>query len=288
MQGINWNDFRYVLAVARTRAIAPAARVLGVNETTVSRRIANAEAHLGSMLFERVDGSMRPTRAGRIVVERAERMEAEVGKLKGAAIDANGVVEGNVRVTSIPLLINHLLLPAVRRLQKHHPHLQLELVAEPRNLSLMQREADIALRSARPEREQRVIARRIGQLGYAAYGPRRQKSEALSWITYDRGMAKLPHVVWLDRAIRKQENGRSALTVNDSEVALHAIRAGAGKSLLPCCIGDASPDLIRLSGPSPVLHRELWLLIHPDAKDLARIRTTVDWIEMVVASAVKS
>jgi DNA-binding transcriptional LysR family regulator len=283
MQELNWNDLRHVLAVARRRALAPASRDLGVNETTVARRIARAEQCLGSKLFDRVDGAMIPTQAGEVAVERAERMEVEVEVLKGTATGADGSAAGTVRVSSIPLIVNHVLIPALGDLYAAHPQLRVEAVAEPRNISLTKRDADIALRLARPDREFKVIARRLGTLSYAVYGPSGRIRRRLRWITYDATMAALPHVAWLDKASRLDRDVGPGLTVNDSEVALHAIRAGVGRSLLPCAIADRDPGLRRLDGPAPVLERELWLLVLPELRGLARIRAVIDWLDRVVA-----
>jgi DNA-binding transcriptional LysR family regulator len=285
---LNWHDLRHVLAVARARAIAPAARVLGVNETTVARRIARAETCLGSKLFDRIDGSMRPTEAGEIAVARAERVEVEIDLLRAAASGADGSAAGTVRLTSIPLIVNRLLVPALRDLHAAHPRLHIEMIAEPRNLSLTRRDADIALRLARPQREQKVLARHVGGFDYAVYGPRRTKVAHLPWITYDESLAALPHVAWIDRAIKREGRAPAVLSVNDSEVALHAIRAGIGKSLLPCVIGDRDAELTRFGGPEPTLRRELWLLVHPELKNLARIRAVIGWLDNVVLKSSKS
>lgn len=278
MQDLNWNDLRYILAVARTGAISVAARSLGVNETTVSRRIARAEMVLGSKLFERHDSLLNPTERGRLVIEHAERVDLEVMRLKGAATGGDAATVGQVRVTSIPLVINRMLVPTLDRLTDAHPNLRLQLVAEPRNFSLHRREADIALRFSRPDKEQSIIARRLERLDYAVYGSSRKGKGAQPWITYDDSMSSLPHVTWINRQIKRERSGSAALTVNDSEVALNAIAAGAGRSLLPCIIGDHERQLTRLSGPDPVLRRDLWVLLHPEIKKLARIRVVVEWL----------
>lgn len=283
MPDLNWSDLRYVMAVAHTRALAAAARSLGVNETTVARRIACAEQSLGSKLFDRMDGALVPTAAGEIAVEHAERMLAEINLLKSAAAGMDGSVTGAVRVSSIPLIVNRILIPALRDLYSAHPQLRIEAVAEPRNISLTRREADIALRMARPDRENKVVTRRIAKLPYAVYGPSRRRARSLPWITYDMNMAGLPHVAWIEKAIKLDREGHPSLTVNDSEVALHAIKAGVGKSLLPCAIGDREPGLTRLSGTQPILDRELWLLVLPEFRNLARIRAVIDWLDEVVS-----
>jgi DNA-binding transcriptional LysR family regulator len=108
MPDLNWNDLRYVLAVARVRSLAPAARRLNVNETTVARRIARAEQSLGSKLFDRVDGLLIPTDAGEIAIARAERMETEIDLLKVVASGADESAAGTVRVNSIPVCTENL------------------------------------------------------------------------------------------------------------------------------------------------------------------------------------
>jgi DNA-binding transcriptional LysR family regulator len=282
MQDLDWHDLRYVLTVGRERALAPAARVLRVNETTISRRIARAEHALGSQLFHRTKGLMLPTEIGQIVMQRAERIEAEIGMLGDQAAGADFLATGSVRLTSIPLIINRLLIPAIAEFRTAHPMLRLELVAEPRNLSLSRREAELALRLARPDKEQRVIARRIGDLKFAVYGPARRSNRALPWIAMDDAMAHLSNAAWMKRAIQDERADPPTLTANDSEIILHAIRAGLGKSVLPCAIAERERGVARLSGTTPVLSRELWLLVHPDVKHLERIKVVVNWLEKTV------
>src|SRR5882757_5819123 len=117
MQDLNWNDLRYVLAVARSGGVhGPAGRSLGVNETTVSRRLACIETALGAKLFQRSEGLLRLTDAGHRVVERAERVEMEVEAVKEITTGTKSAVAGSVRLTSIPILINRLLFPDLKRL----------------------------------------------------------------------------------------------------------------------------------------------------------------------------
>ena len=282
MQDMDWNDLRYVLVLSRTGRLARAAKHLRVNETTVARRLARIEKVLGSRLFERVNGVLAATETGQVVVQHAERIEVDIDEVKNAATGANTKAAGRVCITTVPMLLNRILVPALPALLEAHPLLQPHLVAEPRNLSLIDREADIALRLARPDKEQRTVARRAGEIAYSVYGPEGAQSRALPWITYERGMSGLPHVRWMAEAIKKEPEAGTSLIVNDSDVAVHAIRAGLGRSVLPCCIGDREQGLSRLSGGKPVLSRELWLLVHPELRHLARIRAVIGWIEWVV------
>ena len=283
MQDLDWNDLRYVLVLSRTGRLARAARRLRVNETTITRRLACVEKALGSRLFERVNGVLAPTEIGQVVVRHAERIEADVDEIKNASTGADAKAAGNVRLTAAPMLLNRVLTPALPSLLAAHPLLQLQLVADPRNLSLVNREADIALRFARPEKDFRAIARRVGVYKYAVYGPAGPRSGALPWITYEDSLSALPHARWLTEAIKMDPKAGTCLIVNDLDVAVHAICAGLGRSLLPCFVGDREHDLSRLSGQKPVLTRELWLLVHPELSRFARIRAVIDWIDQVFA-----
>jgi DNA-binding transcriptional LysR family regulator len=285
MQNLDWHDLRYVLAVARERALAPAAHSLRVNETTISRRIARAELTLGSRLFHRVRGRMLPTEIGQIVIQHAERIEAEVEILGELATGMDSRAAGSVRLTSNPLLVNRLLVPAIAELQASHPMLRLELVAEPRNLSLTKREADLALRLARPDKEQKVIARRIADLPFAVYGPAGRRRRGGRWIALDDAMGHLPTAAWIKRAMLQEDAGPPLLTANDADTILHSVGNGLGRSLLPCAIADQDPAVVRLSGKAPVLTRELWLLVHPDIRHLARISAVITWLEQTVKRA---
>ena len=282
MQSLNWNDLRFVLAVARTRSLAGAARRLGVNDTTVARRIAQAEQRLGAHLFERNLGILHPTEAGAAVVAGAERVELEVQALESAVSGADGLAAGSVRVTSVPIMVNRVLVPALPRLLSDHPQLRVELIAEPRDLSLTKREADIALRLARPRTEGRAIARRIGQLDFAVYEPSRKGTEPLPWITYDDTMADLPQGRWIaERAIRDRQAPPQVM-VNDAEAIFQSVKAGLGRSLLPTFVGDREPGLARHSDAPAPLSRELWLMVHPELRELARIRVVMDWLVLVI------
>ncbi len=289
MRPLDWNDLRYLLAVARGGTLAGAAKGLGVDDSTVSRRVARLEARIEARLFERAgDGRLRPTPAGAAAVERAERMELEVEGLRDSVTGADTVCAGTVRLTSVPLLVNRLLVPALPSLLEPHPALRLELVADPSDLSLRRREADMALRLARPRSGGRsVLARRIGTLGYEVCVAASLPAEAaadLPWVTYDEAFAHLPQARWI--AADLERSGTAArFVVNDGEALVEAVAAGLGKSLLPSVVAARDPRLAALVAPdgNPVLERELWLLVHRELRGLARIDAVSDWLCDLVA-----
>ena len=278
MPELDWNDLRFVLALARGTTLAAAARRLGVNESTVGRRIARAEQRLGARLFDRMRGAFHLSAAGAVAVAGAERVEQELQALTAALAGTDRAAAGTVRLTSVPLLVNRILVPALPALLNAHPGLRVELIAEPRNLSLTKREADIALRLARPERELRTIARRVGQLDYALYGSADRSAAALPWLTYEDAMADLPQSRW----IAEQAGDAALLAVNDAEALMAGVKAGLGKALLPIAVAEQEAGLARLDSGPPALSRELWLMVHPDLRDLTRVRTVMDWVALVM------
>ena len=140
----DWNDLRHALALARGGSLAAAAELLGVDATTVSRRLRALEEALGTPLFERHAGRMQPTGAGERLLERGARIEAEFAALAGLAEDLHGEVRGLTRITAIDSLVTHALAPRVGALRVAFPDLDLELIGTDRNLDLARREADIA------------------------------------------------------------------------------------------------------------------------------------------------
>jgi len=190
-----------------------------------------------------------------------------------------------VRVTSVPIIVGHMLVPAAQTLLKRHPKLELELVADLRDLSLTRREADLALRLARPKTGgTKVLARRIGTLRYGVYAAAscsKRDAKTLPWISYDETMAHLPQARWITATAARSNQKIAAVRVNDAEALLEAVLAGLGRSLLPCVIADRDARLRRL-GARPELSRELWLLTHSDLRRLGRIEAVVNWIEQIV------
>ena len=288
MQTTNWNDLRYILALSRGKTLAAAARLLGVDDTTVARRLLAVQETIGVRLYQRLaDGTLQLTTAGERAALHAERIEREISALDVALSGVDGVIFGTVRVTSVPIIVNHILVPAAKLLLKHHPYLQLEFVADARDLSLTRREADLALRLARPKTGgTRVMARRIGTLRYDVYASAScsgRDEKTLPWLTYDEVMAHLPQARWIAANAVRNDERIASVHVNDAEAMLEAVIAGLGRSLLPCIVADGDSRVRRIGAKRrvPVLARELWLLIHSELRKLDRIEAVVNWIEQI-------
>lgn len=278
MPEFNWDDLRFLLALTRSGSLAGAAKRLGVNESTVARRIARFEAELGARLIDRSGGSLRPSEAGARVLAAAERVERETQAIASQVSGEDSRVAGTVRLTAVPLLVNRVLTPALPDLLRDHPALEIELVAEPRDLSLTKREADIALRLARPRTEARNLARRIATLDYTVYGPAEPDAETLPWVTYEDSLTDLPQARWIAERLNAEGTAPAQVKVNDAEGLLQSLRAGLGKSLLPARIAAEDAKLRELDGYPRGPSRELWLITHPELSGLPRIRAVADWL----------
>jgi DNA-binding transcriptional LysR family regulator len=283
MQIKNWNDLRYILAIQRGLTIAAAARALGVDQTTVSRRLAALQEALGRVLVVRqADGTLHLTPDGLAIADRAQAMERQIDLAADGFGDTSCI--GTVRLTAVPILANRLLVPAMAGLFAAYPGLLIELIPEGRDLSLLRREADLAIRLARPEAGgAQVIARRIGYLDYAVYAGQADAAD-LPWIIYDEALAHLPQARWLAKAARGRAFG---LRVHDAETALEAVLAGHGKTLLPRIVADGDPRLHRQDsgGYDDLPRRDIWILSHKDRADLARIIAVTDWLRRVLVTA---
>jgi DNA-binding transcriptional LysR family regulator len=286
MQRGNWNDLRYLLAIKRGQTLAAAARQLGVDDTTVSRRLAALQSDFGARLFQRhADGTLVLTPIGDAMTDRAEVMERQFNQIGGIVEADRDPCVGTVRLTSVPIVINRLLVPAAKALLDRHPRLQMELIPDSRNLSLTRREVDLAVRIGRPTTGGSTVkARRIGRLSYYAYmSASHQPREAarLAWITYDEAMSDLPQARWMARAAEGRRRAVSGLRVHDAETALQAVLAGLGKTLLPNVIGDRDRRLLRidLDERQQQPAREVWLLAHSTELKFGRIAAVVRWAE---------
>jgi DNA-binding transcriptional LysR family regulator len=283
MQGTDWDDLRFVLAVGRTQSYAGAARQLRVDESTVARRVTRFERRLSARLFERSNGVMQPTEAGAETIQRAERVELEIQAAEGRLTGVNDRAAGTVRVTAACLFTNHIIAPELPSLLEANPHLRIELVADGRDLSLINRDADIAIRLARPETESRSIVKRVGQLSYGVYVSSAHAAAQMPWIAYDDRLSDLPQARWISEKMARDNASKPQVFINDAETLLRCVKLGIGKSVLPTTVGDKDADLMRIERDAPPMTREIWLMVHPELRELTRIRVVMDWLETLSA-----
>lgn len=278
---LNWDDLRIFLELARTGSLSAAARALRISHATVGRRVLALETSLGHALVERRADGYALTADGEAVRALAETMDDRAlailrqgGQGGGQGGGRGGGLTGTVRLTLTQALADRFLVPRLGPLRARHPGLDLEVAADNRAVSLARREADLAVRMARPQRGE-LIARRLATLAFGLYAVP-GAPEAL--IAYDETLAELPEAIWL---ARHRGGRRVAFRSNSVQAQLAAAKAGFGTALLPCWLAALEPELVRLPMPAPAPAREAWLVLHRDLKDTPRIRAVAEHIAAV-------
>lgn len=273
---LDWNDLRFVLETARQGGISGAARVLGVNHTTVARRITAAETALGARLFDRLASGYVPTESGRDAVAAAEAMERNGAALERTVAARDTGLHGPLTVTAPQLLIERALAPVLQAFVSEHPGVDLRLQATNDVLNLAQREADVAIRiSNNPAPSligQRVIDQRAAvyaKPGLIARDP--GGAAPLDWIRFTHWPGPPQSI----RAVRPNLTVR--LSVDDMMAAIGAARAGMGATRMACFLGDTDPLLARVPDLPDFPYDPIWVLTHPDLRAVPRIRAFVDF-----------
>ena len=289
MQGrsrmLDWDDLRFFLAIARHGSLSAAAQDLRVTQSTVGRRLASLEASLGVRLLNRTPDGYVPTLVGQDVREQAERLEAEALSLERNAGGRDTRLAGLVRVTCAETVASHILAPCFAVLHVQHPEIMVDLIPNPRELSLSMREAEISVRLSRPDQHD-LILRRIGTLAFGLYASpeylqRRGELDFESGCPGHHLIAQLNDIQdatqtgWLaDLAPR----ARVALQTSSHEAAISAAVHSGGLACLARFRADREEGLTRLAVPSPVPSAGIWLVVHRDSRPTARIRAALTHI----------
>ena len=278
---LDWEDVRFFSALARHRTLAATARAEKVTHATVARRVASLEATLRNPLFTRNAQGFSLNAAGAAVLAEAAQMEMAACALTEKRAEA-GTISGLVRVTIARVFADGFLAERLGPLLAQHPALEVDLVATSKNLSLARREAEIALRLARPASGD-LLARRIATLDYGFYATRQvaagiASGEAPVFIGFDDASDYVFEAAWAKRFFLGK---RVSLRTNSQGAQAQAASGGAGVVLLPGLLARTMPALVRVPFAETPPARELWLLMRPDIARLARVRAVADHLVAV-------
>jgi DNA-binding transcriptional LysR family regulator len=272
-----WDDVRFFLAAAREGSLSGAARVLGVGHVTVGRRLAFLEKRLGVKLLNRTPDGFAVTSAGQAILRQSAAMEAAALDLERAAAGRDLLAAGSVRITTTEALAYRIIVPAVASLRKSHPDLHVVVLADVRSLDIARREADLAVRFARPTASE-VVFRNLGKVGFSLYASRRYIAEH---GRPERGKGLGGHHLITFTAApaatssfflgESMENARTAMQCNNPLIQMQAAREGIGIAELACFLGDQS-ELERVWPSEPPLLRPVWLLVHQDLRGSTRVK----------------
>jgi DNA-binding transcriptional LysR family regulator len=285
-----WDDFRLVKAIADHDGLTGAAAALGVNHSTVFRRLGQMEEQLGLTLFERRKTGYVATVAGAEMAALASRMEEDVTAFGRRLAGRDVAPSGEVRVTTTDTLYLNVLLPIFAAFRLAHPLIRLDVVIGNQTLNLSKRDADVAIRASDSPGET-LVGRRLATLTWAIYG---RAGDALTpaepadpsalfqrnWVTLgdQLGYVKAARYV-RDHVAPDRIALRSSAVLGMTE----AVEQGLGIGPLPCFIADQRPGLIRLMQPNPEFSTGLWILTHPDIRHAPRVRAFMEFVGIELA-----
>ncbi len=281
MHKINWQDLHYILVVARHGSVSAAARTLGVNHSTVLRRINALEERQGLRLFDRLRSGYVLSQEGERILETAQSIEETVTGLERRIAGTELQLDGTIRVTTTDSVYASVCGEHIAAFQKMYPNISIELSVTSSILSLSRRDADVAIRPSRFEPE-RLTGERICDFQFALYAgaaywaanSEKPMAEQL-WLGPDERLTGSPAGRWL----RAEVPNAKVVLVADSFIALaDAARRNLGMVLLPCAQGDTMPDLLRIGPPLADYKTGLWVLTHRDLLGALRINTFYDFI----------
>jgi len=287
MHRVNWDDLRFLLAVADQGSVASGARVLGVNHTTVLRRMHAFEEANKIRLFERLPTGYVLTAEGEQLVATARHIDDKVSSLERRITGQDLKLEGIIRLTTTDTLMTTVLPRHIASFRRQHPNIAIELVLSNSRLNLTKRDADIAIRAAR-DLPSPLVGERVSDLGFAVYGARSylesHPADLFSsnhiWLGGDEMLANSPATDWMRQHVPDQQIALRA----DSFIALQkAAGTGMGLVALPCCLADADPTLMRLDVEIDSQGMGIWVLTHQDLSSATRIRAFVDHMTQALA-----
>lgn len=279
----SWDDLKFALALARHPTMAEAAKTLHVHQSTVSRRIHALEAHLGVKLFQVSEAGIVMTEPGRAVARRAEKIEVLTTGLASDVETKREDDRQSVRISAVSTFITGFLNRHASGFLTAHPDIRLDFVGEERNVVLERREADIAIRHARPTTGQ-ARTRKLADLGTAIYATARHTDgngnliADAPWVGFSRPLDYLPEQQWIDSNVPAQQ---VAMTVASASTYADSVINGIGAGLMSCLVGDRHPGLVRIAPGKPVMYRESWLMVLDDTRRRPAVRAIITWLTEV-------
>jgi len=269
---LNWDDLRILLALVRSGSLTRASYTLGIDQSTVGRRLSALEAALGTTLFLRSKSGLIPTEVGEKLISDAVEMERRAERITQTAASPAKEPVGELRIMGDHWVLAHLaehFLPSLLRL---YPKLSVRLSSGCPAASSWTA-ATVSLWFEDPP-QMGEFAIKLTDVPFALYAARIPNADRLGWVSMldDSGSRRLPAKV-LERLRKRDEPVH--VVGNDPGLLQVSIRSGLGKGLLPTCIADKDQGLSRVGGQETQFERSLHLHVHPDTVQTLRVQTAI-------------
>jgi len=277
---MNWDDLRFFLAVARDGSSRAGAKKLGVNQSTVTRRINKLEKKVGTRLFDRMPTGYIMTPAAEDILELAIKVEDDIASLDRRIFGRDTELSGTLRVTIAEAIANHLLMPDIAAFAAMYPGIRLELVLSFDEFNLSKRESDVAIRAIDHDPPDYLVGKKLASYAKSIYASTAylknnnlEEPSNLQWIGWDDSEL---YPKWVKDTYLSSTPVYHQL--NDLLGQLAAVKAGLGLSILPCFLADPEPTLQRVPPGELMPSRDIWILTHKDLRFTARVRHFIDFM----------
>lgn len=285
---INWDNLRLFLAVVRAQSAQEAARQLGVDHSTVTRRLHRLEKELGTRLFERTPAGHRLTTAGHRLLEHVERMESTVALVGEDVGGDSHTLTGHVRLGATEGFGSFFLAPHLSHFCDRHPAIEVELLIVPRFINLSQREADLAVNIERPQSTGQVCSKltdyRLRLYASAEYLARHAPIRHLDDLRAHRLFGYVEELAFsaeLRYLTSIAPHAPTPLRSTSIVAQYNAVREGRGLAVLPCFLAAQSDGLVPVLDDAVDLLRTFWIAAPGDRRELARVRALWDYLREV-------
>lgn len=280
---LDWDDLRFFLTVAKAGSVRAASNELKVSHSTVGRRIEQLEENIGTKLFDRTPDGYQITGSGEDILASAKKMDEEVNNIHRTIVGGDAKLEGPIVVTLPDIAAIHMYMKDFADFQNLYPKINLEIQTSYEVFDLSRREADVAIRmiSNKSNPPDYLIGRKLAAVHQAAYAHREylEKNDInnpdseMGWLGWNDNEQMLANI---------EEGGYPNFPVRgifpNVLTQISACQHQMGMAVLPCVIGDADPNLIRVPPGGSFSNIDVWLLSHPDLRDTARIRLFREYI----------
>jgi DNA-binding transcriptional LysR family regulator len=288
-QDMDWSDIPFVLAVCETGSLSGAAKKLGVNHSTVFRRIEGVEAKLGVTLFERLNTGYVMTVEGESFYQQGSVLKEGVSRIQRELSGHDSRLEGTLVITTTDSLL-HALAHVFKGFQQKYPDIELRILTGTRHLDLVQRDADIALRPTLTPPEH-WVGRNLLTLSYKAYAHleyikemKHLSANEYRWIKLVENLNQSS----INKMIEKLKDANAPSTIASSLMgAFELTIAGLGIMVLPCYVGDKCPQLVEVKQHLSEFDSELWILAHPDMRRSAKVHAFFEYATPMIKNELK-
>jgi len=289
MSPFNWDDLKFFIELVRTRSPAEAGRHLRADHTTVRRRVAALEDALRTRLFSSRGQDYALTLEGEQLYEYALSMESMANRACEEVSHSDVEVAGSIRIGVPEGLGSYFLGPRLANLGRKHPKLRIHLVVMPKIMNLSNREADIAIGYSSPPQLRQVV-RRLTNYKLYIYGSRNYLESTapiteMADLKNHRFLGYIPDLMYapqLDYLSELPFEIDADFGATSIVTQARSVIAGAGLCILPSYIAAVEPDLQPILPDVFSIERQFWLVIHPDALNLARVRSVIDFLTETV------